>query len=302
MEKIYTNDDKLQFIDFLMITTGAAIYAFSFVTINMGDRLADGGISGITLILKFLFNINPAISTIVLNVPLLMIGYYYLGKIALIYTIYGTLVLSFWIWLWQFLHVSLNIHHNLFIASILAGILGGIGLGLVYRFNGTTGGTDIIARIFEKKKGISMGQSLFALDVIVLLLSLTYIDLTRMMYTVVVSYVFSRVVNFIQDGGYAARGMIIMTWHPEEISHDIINKMRRGVTYINIQGAFSQHKGKALYCVVSRNEITTVKKIINKYDTKAFISIFDVNEVIGDGFTFNVPKKTEKIKQKLLRR
>ena len=114
-------------------------------------------------------------------------------------------MLSFWIWFWQLLPVSLNVHHDLFIAVILGGIIGGFGLGLVYRFNGTTGGTDIIARIFEKRNGAPMGQSLFALDVIVLIASLTYVDLRRMMYTLVCSFVFSRVINFIQDGGYSAQ-------------------------------------------------------------------------------------------------
>ncbi|WP_338033957.1 YitT family protein [Ligilactobacillus araffinosus] len=270
-----------------MITIGTALYAFGFVTVNIADRLAEGGIAGITLLLKFLVGVNPAFSTILINIPLLIIGYRYLGKRSLIYTIYGTLALSFWIWLWQLLPVSLNVHHDLFIAAILAGIIGGFGLGLVYRFNGTTGGTDIIARIFEKKKGAPMGQSLFALDVCVLVASLTYIDLRRMMYTLVCSFVFSRVVNFIQDGGYSARGIIIMTQHPDKISNEIMKTMDRGVTYLQTQGAYSKKEGKALYCVVSQSEVTEVKRIIAKYDKRAFVSILDVNEVIGEGFTYD---------------
>ena len=280
-------NQRVRLIDFLMITVGTALYAFGFVTVNIADRLAEGGIAGITLLLKFLVGVNPAFSTILINIPLLIIGYRYLGKRSLIYTIYGTLALSFWIWLWQLLPVSLNVHHDLFIAAILAGIIGGFGLGLVYRFNGTTGGTDIIARIFEKKKGAPMGQSLFALDVCVLVASLTYIDLRRMMYTLVCSFVFSRVVNFIQDGGYSARGIIIMTQHPEEISSEIMKTMDRGVTYLQTQGAYSKKEGKALYCVVSQSEVTEVKRIIAKYDKRAFVSILDVNEVVGEGFTYD---------------
>ncbi len=280
-------NQRVRLIDFLMITVGTALYAFGFVTVNIADRLAEGGIAGITLLLKFLVGVNPAFSTILINIPLLIIGYRYLGKRSLIYTIYGTLALSFWIWLWQLLPVSLNVHHDLFIAAILAGIIGGFGLGLVYRFNGTTGGTDIIARIFEKKKGAPMGQSLFALDVCVLVASLTYIDLRRMMYTLVCSFVFSRVVNFIQDGGYSARGIIIMTQHPDKISNEIMKTMDRGVTYLQTQGAYSKKEGKALYCVVSQSEVTEVKRIIAKYDKRAFVSILDVNEVVGEGFTYD---------------
>ena len=133
-----TQNTKIRLIDLLMITIGTSLYAFGFVTVNIADRLAEGGVAGITLLLRFLLGINPALSTILINIPLLIIGYRYLGKKSLIYTIYGTLILSFWIWIWQIIPVSLNIHHDLFIAAILAGIIGGFGLGLVYRFNGTT--------------------------------------------------------------------------------------------------------------------------------------------------------------------
>lgn len=288
-----TQNTKIRMIDLLMITIGTSLYAFGFVTVNIADRLAEGGVAGITLLLKFLLGINPALSTILINIPLLIIGYRYLGKKSLIYTIYGTLILSFWIWIWQIIPVSLNIHHDLFIAAILAGIIGGFGLGLVYRFNGTTGGTDIIARIFEKKMGTPMGQSLFALDVCVLVASLTYIDLRRMMYTLVCSFVFSKVVNFIQDGGYSARGIIVMTKEYEKISNEIMQNLDRGVTYLKTQGAYTKNDGKALYCVVNQREVTEVKRIINKYDQHAFISILDVNEIIGEGFTYD-PQNTKK--------
>ena len=289
---VVKKDEQFRLVDFLMITIGTAIYSFGFVTLNIANRLAEGGVAGLTLILKFLAGMNPAISTILLNIPLLIIGYRYLGKRALIYTIYGTLILSFWIWFWQLVPVSLNVNHDLFIAAILAGLIGGFGLGIVYRFNGTTGGTDIIARILEREKGAPMGRSLFVLDVCVLVASLTYIDLRRMMYTVVATYVLSKVVNFVQDGGYSARGLIIMTKCPEEISHEIITKMDRGVTYLEVEGAFSKQKAKALYCVISQSEITAIKRIIAKYDKYAFVSIVDVNEVIGQGFTFGMPTKT----------
>lgn len=286
-----TQNMKIHLIDLLMITIGTSLYAFGFVTVNIADRLAEGGVAGITLLLKFLLGINPALSTILINIPLLIIGYRYLGKKSLIYTIYGTLSLSFWIWVWQIIPVSLNVHHDLFIAAILAGIIGGFGLGLVYRFNGTTGGTDIIARIFEKKMGSPMGQSLFALDVCVLVASLTYIDLRRMMYTLVCSFVFSKVVNFIQDGGYSARGIIVMTKEHEKISNDIMQNLDRGVTYLKTQGAYTKNEGKALYCVVSQSEVTQVKRIISKYDPYAFVSILDVNEIIGEGFTYDPQTK-----------
>lgn len=289
-----TTDERLRLVDFLMICAGTAIYAFGLVFINIANRLAEGGVTGITLILRYWFSINPAYSTLLINIPLIIIGYHYLGKKSLIYTVYGTVMLSLWIWIWQrFPAIHINIHHDLFIAGVLAGILGGGGSGLVYRFGGTTGGTDVIAKIFEHKMGIPMGQTLFALDACVLTASLSYIDLRRMMYTLLASFVFSRIVNFIQDGAYSARGMIIMTQFPEKIAHAIMDETNRGASYLMTEGAYSGKQRKAVYCVMNQGELTTVKRIVDRIDNKAFISILDVNEVVGEGFTYAPEDRTK---------
>ena len=192
--------EKISFLDLLMITIGCGLYALGFVKVNMANSLAEGGVTGITLIVRYWLHIDPAYTTLALNIPLILIGWRYLGKRALIYTIYGTGILSAWIWVWQRLDFQLNIHHDMFIAGILAGLIGGLGSGIVYRFNGTTGGSDVVARIFEKERGVAMGKSLLAVDTLVLVASLSYIDTRKMMYTLLASYVFSRVVNFTLEG------------------------------------------------------------------------------------------------------
>ncbi|HJG05833.1 YitT family protein [Ligilactobacillus agilis] len=283
--------EKISFLDLLMITIGCGLYALGFVKVNMANSLAEGGVTGITLIVRYWLHIDPAYTTLALNIPLILIGWRYLGKRALIYTIYGTAILSAWIWVWQRLDFQLNIHHDMFIAGILAGLIGGLGSGIVYRFNGTTGGSDVVARIFEKERGVAMGKSLLAVDTLVLVASLSYIDTRKMMYTLLASYVFSRVVNFTLEGAYAARGMIIISQFNEAIAQDIMKEMDRGVTYLDIEGGYSREAGRAIYCVVSPGEIITVKRIIARYDKRAFISIMDVAEVTGEGFTYRVTKK-----------
>ena len=275
-------NEKISLKDLIFITIGCSLYAFGLVTVNIANNLAEGGATGITLIIRYWLHIDPAYSIILLNIPLIWIGYRYLGKKALIYTIYGTTMLSIWTWLWQRIPININIHHDLFLAGVLAGLIGGTG----------SGGTDIVARIFEKKRGIVMGKTLLALDVIVLTCSLSYLDLRQMMYTLLGSYVFAQVVNFIQEGAYAARGVIIITNHPTEIANDIIQKMERGVSYLKIEGAFSGQERKALYCVVSPNELNTLKGYINHHDSEAFVSIFEVSEAMGDGFSFNTPSRS----------
>ncbi len=274
-----------------MIAVGSSLYAFGLVMINIANNLAEGGVTGITLILRYWFSIDPAISTILLNVPLVIIGYRYLGKTALAYTVFGIFSLSFFIWLWQQIDFSVNIDHDLFLAGILAGLIGGSGSGIVYRFGGTTGGTDIVARIFEKHRGVAMGKTLLTFDCVVLTLSLSYVSLRKMMYTLLASYVYSKVVNFTLEGAYAARGVIIISNHHQEIAKDIINDLKRGVSYLQATGAYSQEPIQAIYCVISPNELMDLKHIVARHDSHAFVSILSVNEVIGEGFSYDVAKK-----------
>lgn len=274
-----------------MIAVGSSLYAFGLVMINIANNLAEGGVTGITLILRHWFSIDPAISTILLNVPLVIIGYRYLGKTALAYTVFGIFSLSFFIWLWQQIDFSVNIDHDLFLAGILAGLIGGSGSGIVYRFGGTTGGTDIVARIFEKHRGVAMGKTLLTFDCVVLTLSLSYVSLRKMMYTLLASYVYSKVVNFTLEGAYAARGVIIISNHHQEIAKDIINDLKRGVSYLQATGAYSQEPIQAIYCVISPNELMDLKHIVARHDSHAFVSILSVNEVIGEGFSYDVAKK-----------
>lgn len=282
------NKDKIHVLDFLMIALGCAFYGYGLVNVNITNNLAEGGVTGVTLIIRYWLHIDPAYTTVLINVPLILIGYRYLGKKSLLYTVYGTLSLSFFIWLWQrvSLPVNLNVQHDMFLAGILAGFFGGLGSGLVYRFGGTTGGTDVVARILEKQKGISMGKTLLSLDVLVLTLSLSYLNLRQMMYTLLASYVFSKIVDFIQEGSYSARGLIIISPKNDEIANELMRQLDRGVSFLKAEGGYSGKDKKAIYSVISSTELTIAKRIIETIDSSAFISIIDVNEVLGEGFTY----------------
>ena len=274
----------------VMIMVGTSIYAFGLVYLNIANHLAEGGVSGITLILRALFGIDPAYSTLLINIPLILIGGKILGKRSLAYTVLGTVSLSAFLWIWQRVPLQINLQHDLLIVSLLAGLIAGTGSGLVYRMGGTTGGSDIIARILEKNYGISMGRSLLVLDVIVLLASLTYIDLKRMMYTLIVSYVFSRFIDSILDGGYSAKGILVVSNKNEEIAPLLMTGLERGVTFLSGVGGFSGHSKKIIYMVVSSSELNEVKRIVHEIDEKAFLSIINVHEVEGEGFTYLKPQ------------
>lgn len=277
--------------DITFIILGTAIYAFGLIYLNIPNRLAEGGVTGITLILRALFGINPAISTLLLNIPIILLGGKILGRRSFYYTIIGTVALSAWLQIWQHVYFTIDLQHDLLIAALTAGIVAGLGSGLVYRVGGTTGGADVIARILEKKIGVSIGRSLFFMDILVLTASLTYINLKLMLYTLIFSYVFAYIVDAILDGGYSAKGVLVISNHSQEIAPVLMNELERGVSFLNGEGAYSGNEKKIIYIVVSQREIASVKEITNHIDPKAFISVINVHEVAGEGFTYLKPKR-----------
>lgn len=212
------------------IIIGAAIYSFGFVHFNMQNELGEGGFSGITLILYFTLNLDPAIMNLILNIPMFIIGWKLFRRIEFIYTIIGTVAVSIFLRLFQVYQFKLNLQDDLLLASLFAGVFVGIGLGIIFRCGGTTGGVDIIARIANKYLGWSMGRTMFLFDAFVILASwATFLDARSMMYTLVAVYVGARVIDMVQEGAYSAKAALIISNHPEEIANFISEKWKEGL-------------------------------------------------------------------------
>lgn len=284
--------DSKTIFELFMIALGCAIYGLSLDMISVPNKLADGGISGVALLLRHFFGINMGLSTLVMNIPLIILGYRFMGKRSLFYTIWGTACLSFFLSFWRLVPIisQLNLEHDLFLSAILAGIMSGFGLGLVFRYNGTSGGTDIIARIFQLKLGIPSGKTLLACDAVVLIASLSYLDIKHMMYTLLASYVLAKVMDAVQQGAYSARGLFIISTKHEEIGDMINNKLERGFTYLEGEGGYKKEDRPVIYVVVSPREIATIKHMIEKIDPNAFVTVIEVHEALGEGFTYKQKK------------
>lgn len=282
----------LRLKNIFFIILGAAIFSFGLVHFNMQNNLSEGGFTGITLLLFFLFGINPAITNIVLNVPIFFIGWKYLGRNTFLYTIIGTVSVSIFLALFQLNPFPIDLQSDMALAALFAGVFIGIGLGIIFRYGGTTGGVDIIARLVQKYAGWSIGKTMFLFDLIVITTSIFLIlDLVEGMYTLLAVYVGARVIDFIQEGAYSARGATIISSRSKEIAKKINDEMERGVTILSGRGSYTGNEQKVLYCVVARNEIIQLKNIINTIDPHAFVSVSSVHEVLGEGFTLDENKK-----------
>jgi len=281
---------KLKNIFFILM--GSAIYSFGFVHFNIQNELGEGGFAGITLILFFVFKLDPALMNLLLNIPMFFLGWRLLGQKVFIYTLIGTVSVSVFLKIFQIYEIDIHIQDDLFLASLFAGVFVGVGLGIIFRYGGTTGGVDIIARLALKYIGWSMGKTMFIFDAVVILLSwLTFLNSRSMMYTLVAVFIGARVIDFVQEGAYAARGAFIISEFQSEIADRISEEMDRGVTVLKGYGHFTKSNREVLYCVVARNEIVRLKNIITSIDPHSFVSVTEVHDVMGEGFTLDEQKR-----------
>ncbi|WP_281975479.1 YitT family protein [Halobacillus litoralis] len=275
----------------ILILIGSAIFSFGLVHFNIQNELGEGGFTGITLLLLYLFNWDPAVMNIVLNIPVLIIGWKILGRQTFLYSLIGIVAVSVFIKISQQYMIHFDLASDLTLAALFAGVFIGVGLGIIFRYGGTTGGVDIIARLVHKYMGWSMGRAMFVFDAIVIFISIiTYLEYTKGMYTLVAVFVGARVIDFIQEGAYAARGTTIISEKSEEISKHVMEEMDRGVTILEGRGSFSGEKRDVLYCIIGKNEIVRLKSLVDHIDPHAFVAVSHVHDVMGEGFTLDENK------------
>lgn len=271
----------------LTIIFGAAIYAFGLTYFVVPHHLFEGGATGITLITYYLFNIPISVMNLIINIPLFILAWKIFGAKTLYSSLLGTISLSIWLAIFEKIPLHFNLEGDLVIVALVAGVLLGLGLGIIFNAGGTTGGTDIVARILNKYTNISVGKLLFALDCLILMLILIIFQNLRLVtYTLLFDFIVSRVIDLIGEGGYAGKGFMIITQKPMEVADKINEDLGRGVTFISGQGYYSQKDLKIIYCIVARNEMIKMKELIHTIDPKAFITITEAHEILGEGFTF----------------
>lgn len=272
-----------------LIVAGTAIYAFGLQYFIIPNMLMEGGVTGVAVLLNYAADLPVYLTSLLINLPLFFLGWRQLGKSAMIYTFAGTLLLSAFLWVAEKLVeegllTPFRSQQDFILVVLYAGVTLGAGLGLVFRGGGTTGGVDIVARILHRVRGWSMGQVILSLDVLILGVSLLFIPKEKVLYTLVSVFIASKVIDFIQEGAYAAKAFTILCKEPEKLAAEITRELDRGVTLMPAVGGFSKEPKTVVYCVVSRFEIRKLKSLVRLHDKRAFIVINDVHDVLGEGF------------------
>ncbi|MCB7060359.1 YitT family protein [Streptococcus sp. 210928-DFI.4.42] len=289
-----------KFKDILAIIFGAGIFSFGIYFLVIPFHFYEGGATGITLITYYLFKIPVSIMNLLINIPLFVLAWKLLGKKSLYLSLLGTFSVSAWMAIFEAMPLSHRYHHFIFdafkgdilLACIASGVVLGLGLGIIFNAGGTTGGTDILARIFNKYTSLSMGKLMLIVDAIVLItVVVVFQDVRTAMYTLFFILIDTLVIDLIGEGGFAGKGFLIVTSKPEEIAKKVSDDLGRGITFIRGMGYYSRKDLDIVYCVVSRNEMKQMKDIINQIDPFAFITISEAHEILGEGFTLDKEKQ-----------
>jgi uncharacterized membrane-anchored protein YitT (DUF2179 family) len=268
--------------DLLFILLGALIFAVGVNYFTIPNHLSEGGILGITIITHYLFEWSPGVVNFVLNVALLAVGYKYFEKRTFIYTLVSIAACS------VFLFVTEDYGHQVtedtFLAAIFAGLLVGVGLGLIFRTGGTSGGSTILARLTNQLLGWSMGKGMLVFDILVVVGSVFIIGLEKSMYTLLIVFIGAKAIDFIVEGLDEKVAVMIISNSPEQILVGITSRMSRGLTVLDGRGGYTGQNREVLYIVINKQEIVQLKSIINEIDDGAYVTVHNVHEMIGHGY------------------
>lgn len=273
---------KKQIQETLYVTVGSFLLAVSINTILLPNKIVAGGANGISVVINYLFGINPALVLYAINIPLLVLCFLLLGKEVGIKTIYGSLLYPFFVAITTDLPA---LTHNIFLATLFGGILTGIGLGLEFRGNASTGGTAIISQIVNKYFKISLGVSILFVDGLVILSALYVFNTDTVLYSLICLYIIGRVVDFVQLGFVRSKNVLIISPKYAEIKEKILVDLDKGITMIPIEGGYQQNKSMLMMTVVSEKDFVKIKENVLAIDEHAFIVSMNASEVFGRGFS-----------------
>ncbi len=279
--------------DYLLIALASLIQAASLWIFFVPANLASGGVSGISQLINHFTGWPIGLMVLIGNVPLFLLGWRFLGgrrfamrtaAAIITYSLLTDLLMK----IPAFVHYSdiliNDLKGDIFLNSLYGAIISGIGFGLVYRARGTSGGSDILARILNKWRGVSMTQSYLMVDTAVILSAGFIFGWKAALYAMITLYVSGLVSETVLEGGGTVRTAMIITNKPEEVSARVIENLERGVTYLEGRGAYTGNSRPVLYCVVSRAEVSTLKTIVHEIDPDAFMVIGVAHEALGEGF------------------
>ncbi len=272
--------NKENIISALQLTIGAVIAAFAVEEFLVPNHIFDGGVTGISMILEhYLKGVPLGLLIVILNLPFMIFGILKLGKKFIFKAIYSIIIFSV---MTSVFGGFANATGDVFLATIYGGVFLGAGVGLVFRGGGCLDGTEVVAIYMSRKLSVSTSSIVFAFNVIIYATAGIVFGLDRGMYSLVMYFITSQVINVVEKGLDNTKSVMIITSRGDEIAEKILSELGRTVTFINGKGMISKDEKSILYCVITRGEIFELKKIIHSVPGSTFTTISEVSEIVGN--------------------
>lgn len=273
---------KKDYIRLLYFFGGLTIFSLSFTFFLLPNNLVFGGVSGLSIIFKELFNFNTSLFVLIVSVLLLILSYFVLGKEKTTGSVMGSLLLPLFLEIMRVISDLIKYENNdLLICAIFGGVFAGLGLGLVYKAGFTTGGTDIINQIIHKIFKLSIGKAMFITDGLIVTSSIFVFGFTRSLYAIMVLYIITVMTDRVILGVSKSKAFYIVTDKTEEVKSFIIKELGHSVTMFDAIGGFKGKDKKVIFCVIPTREYFKLKEGINKIDSESFFVVTDSYEVVG---------------------
>lgn len=263
---------------FAALTLGAFLVAIGLEYFLVCNKIIDGGIIGISILLSYVKGLPLGALIVGLNIPFFLFGCQKLGQKFLFHSLYAILALGGFVTL---LGNCQKITGNPLLACIFGGIIVGLGVGLILKNNGSLDGTEVIAMTISKKIGFSVGEVIMFFNIFILMSAGFVFDWDRAMYSLMTYFVIFKTIDMVLEGFDDSKAMLIVTDKPDEIAKIIMHELGRGVTFLHGQGAYSGVDRKIIYCIINRLELSKIRDVVVEQDENAFITIQNIHEVQG---------------------
>lgn len=265
----------------LLITLGAILMGVGLEIFLVPNKVIDGGITGISIMLSYMTGWKLGIFLFLFNIPFIFLGYKQIGKTFALSTLYGIVILSITT---TILHPVPAFTQDILLATVFGGILLGAGVGLVIRYGGSLDGTEILAILFNNKLPFSVGEIIMFFNLFILGSAGFVFSWDRAMYSLIAYFVAYKTIDITITGLDESKSVWIISDNASQIGDAIMNRLGRGVTYLNGEGAYSGDHKKVIFCVINRLEEAKLKEIVTENDDSAFLAVADIAEVRGGRF------------------
>lgn len=269
----------------LSVLVGDCISAFALVFLLKPNQMIAGGIEGLSVIIEHVTGIPLGLLVLILNLPLLLVGIFLLDKEFSFFSAISIFVLSGYISLFEYIiPEGFAITNNIVLACLYGGVIRGTGAGILFRNGTSAGGLDVVGAIMKKHYNISIGNMLLVLNIFIIGLSAKIYSVDRALFTLIALFISYQVIDKIQMGVGKQKQVFIISEESEKIAEVIQKDVVRGVTFLEGEGAYENHKFKILYVVCTPRELVKIKNIVKEIDEKSFLTVSDTSEIEGRGF------------------